>query len=124
LDTLTHSSLTQEEGASLRQGEDTALQQLEFLVILGGGFFCVLSLGRGVMALHGVVSAASWCAGLVLGFLHYQFALVRLFMVGLLDEIYLRKVGWVFPRVWGFPRITLCVFLCLFMLLIFSVYGI
>jgi hypothetical protein len=42
----------------------------------------------------------------------------------LLDEIYLRKVGWVFPQVWGFPRITLCVFLCLFMLLIFSLYGI
>jgi hypothetical protein len=81
--TLTHSSLTQEEGASLRQGEDTALQELEFLVILGGGFFCALSLGRGVQALHGVAAAATWCASLVLGLLHYQCALVSLFMVGL-----------------------------------------
>jgi hypothetical protein len=83
LDTLTHSSLTQEEGASLRQGEDVALQQLEFLVILGGGYFCALSLGRGALALHGGGAATTWCASLVLGFLHYYFALVSLFMVGL-----------------------------------------
>jgi hypothetical protein len=42
----------------------------------------------------------------------------------LLDEIYLRKVGWIFPWVWGFPRIKSCDFLCLFMLLIFSVHDI
>jgi hypothetical protein len=46
-------------------------------------------------------------------------------MVGLfIDKIYLRKVGWVFPQVWGFPRINSCVFLCLFMMLIFSVHDI
>jgi hypothetical protein len=50
--------LTQEEGASLRQGEDTTLQQLGFLVILGGGFSCALSLGRGALVLYGVVAAA------------------------------------------------------------------
>jgi hypothetical protein len=43
------SYLTQEEGASLRQGEDAGLQQL--------GFSCVLSLGRGVLVLYGVVVA-------------------------------------------------------------------
>jgi hypothetical protein len=53
------------------------------------------------------------------------------FIIGLLCElvhgwiilsegIYLRKVGWVFPWVWGFPRITLCIFFCLFMMLIFQ----
>jgi hypothetical protein len=39
-------------------------------------------------------------------------------------KIYLRKVGWVFPWVWVFPRINFRVFLCLFMLLIFSVLDI
>jgi hypothetical protein len=49
--------LIQEEGASLKQGEDAALQQLGFLVILGGGFSCALSLGRGALVLYGVVAA-------------------------------------------------------------------
>jgi hypothetical protein len=41
----------------MRQGEDTTLQQLEFLVILGGGLSCALSLGRGVLVLYGVLDA-------------------------------------------------------------------
>jgi hypothetical protein len=68
---FTHLSLTQKEEASPRQGEDTPLQQLGFFFILGGSFFCALSLGRGALALHSVVATTIWCASLVIGFLHY-----------------------------------------------------
>jgi len=91
---------------------------------------CALSRKRCVI-LYGVVVAVIWYAIpiwwaiLVLGFLHYLLLLRDdSWLDYFIDRIYLRKVGWVFPRVWGFPRITLCVFLYLFMLLIFSVHSI
>jgi hypothetical protein len=51
--------LTQEEGTSLRQEEDIALQQLGFLVILGGSFSCALSVGRGALVLYGVAATTA-----------------------------------------------------------------
>jgi hypothetical protein len=60
----------------------------------------------------------------VLGF----FIIYFLFRVGswldYLEEVYLRKVGWVFSPIWGFPKINSCVLLFMFMLLIFSVHDI
>jgi hypothetical protein len=81
--------------------------------------------------MYGVIAAtiwyvsSIWCASLVLGFLHDLFLLrYGSWLDYIIDGIYPRKVGWVFPRVWGFPRINSCVFLCLFMLFIFPILDI
>jgi hypothetical protein len=61
----------------------------------------------------------------VLGFLHYLFLLIYgSWLDYIIDEIYLRKVGWVFPQVWGFPMINSSIFLCLFMFFIFPILDI
>jgi hypothetical protein len=87
---VTHSVsyLTQKEGTGLRQGEYITTAAIGVVLVLGG-FSCVLSLGRGALVLYGDVvvvvwcTTLIWCASLVSGFLHYQFSLVKkiLFMV-------------------------------------------
>jgi len=81
--------------------------------------------------MYGVVAAtiwyvsSIWYTSFVLGFLHYLFLLrYGSWLDYIIDGIYPREVGWVFPRVWGFPRIISCVFLCLFMLFIFPILDI
>jgi hypothetical protein len=76
------------------------------------------------VVLYGVVVAVVWCTTFVGALVLYQGSSLSVFsceeelvhgLIVLSERIYLRKVGWVFPRVWGFPRITLvssCACLC------------
>jgi hypothetical protein len=44
--------------------------------------------------------------------------------IGILEIFSLRKIGWVFPWVWGFPKKNICVLFCLSICYLYiSVYG-
>jgi hypothetical protein len=123
--THSHNYLTQEEGASLRQEEDatTATIGVSWWFLL-----CVIS-SRVALVLYGAsaILARVWQGEGINSSIEVSSLLVLLLWIelvhGCIERFSLRKVGWVFPWVWGFPRINLYVLLCLLILLIFSVYG-
>ena len=97
--------------SSKERKEDATLQLLDILGYSWWWFLLCALLGRGALSLYGFVTttiwyaSSIWCTRLVLGFLHYLFLLRDgSWLDYIIDEIYLRKVGWVFPLVWGFSE--------------------